>query len=571
MARMVPNLDTAALDRISSKAEKTVYLALREQLPHNHLVVHSLELLGNRPGVGPRDSEADFVVFDPDAGYLVLEVKGGGIEVDPGTGKWSSRDRHGVWHDIKDPFRQARNAKHELLRTLKNASGWGHAGMPHITIGHAVLFPDLADTHRLVGPDRPGNIMGGRNELEDAAVWIQCVMSFWVSKSEMSNSLGELGMRVVESTFCKKVRVDVPLSFVLKDESSRQIDLTKQQGRILASLGYRSRAAIAGGAGTGKTLLAMQHAKKLASQGRRTLLVCFNRALADFLKHEAQDIEDLDCMSFHQLCYWRSKTVRAEQGIDLLKQAENTMPTAPIYDVQYPFALAQSTEYSPFRYAAIVVDEAQDFGEEFWLPLELLLEDPDDSPLFLFFDPNQAVYKRAESFPILDPPFLLTTNCRNTDHIHRVAYQFYHGDEVFPPGIDGAPHRVLTSNSIDAQAKQIQTQVSELISRESVSPSDICILILDKDKRHYYQALKNIGRPAQSNWSFEKHWVPQTVLVDTARRFKGLESMIVFLWGFENILPDRDRELLYVGLSRARSRLFLVCAKQHTAFLDEME
>ena len=35
-------------------------------------------------------------------------------------------------------------------------------------------------------------------------------------------------------------------------------------------------------------------------------------------------------------------------------------------------------------YGAIVVDEAQDFDADWWLPLQLLLESPDTSPLYVF-------------------------------------------------------------------------------------------------------------------------------------------------------------------------------------------
>jgi hypothetical protein len=44
-------------------------------------------------------------------------------------------------------------------------------------------------------------------------------------------------------------------------------------------------------------------------------------------------------------------------------------------------------------------------------------------------------------------------------------------------------------------------------------------------------------------------------------RFKGLERAVLFLWGLDEIDPYRDRELLYVGMSRAKGRLTLVGAE----------
>ena len=79
-----------------------------------------------------------------------------------------------------------------------------------------------------------------------------------------------------------------------------------------------------------------------------------------------------------------------------------------------PNALAYSLDVLPERYEAIICDEGQDFREEFWVPLELLLADCDRSPLYVFYDDNQNIYARASTFPIRGEPFPLTVNCRNT-------------------------------------------------------------------------------------------------------------------------------------------------------------
>jgi hypothetical protein len=77
-------------------------------------------------------------------------------------------------------------------------------------------------------------------------------------------------------------------------------------------------------------------------------------------------------------------------------------------------------------------------------------------------------------------------------------------------------------------------------------------------KAAYYAEIKDKPLPQGAKWSIEAHRVPDSVLVDTVSRFKGLESAIVFLWGLQDLHPDIDAESLYVGLSRAKSRLYLV-------------
>src|SRR5262245_20543040 len=80
-------------------------------------VFHSVAWQAPRAG-REGDGEADFVLLHPRHGLLVLEVKGGRINVD--EGRWSSIDRYGTRHPIKDPFRQATASKHALLRYLRD-------------------------------------------------------------------------------------------------------------------------------------------------------------------------------------------------------------------------------------------------------------------------------------------------------------------------------------------------------------------------------------------------------------------------------------------------------------------
>ena len=558
MATMVPVLDDISLLKVKSAAERNVYKALRDGLGNKVLVVHSLELIAQQEGASPTDAEADFVVFDPFRGFLAIEVKGGGISCDAIKRQWYSTDRLGVVNEIKDPFRQARNAKHEILRHLKSSRAWGSSGMPRTLMGHAVIFPDLQDANALVGPDRPLAIIGNNTMLQNASVWLDSAFKYWGHNNDSWQPLGLKGMGVVESLFCQSVVVNMPLALSIEREYERQIELTERQGRILRSLRHRHRAAIAGGAGTGKTLIALQHAKSLAAQGLRTLLVCYNRALADFLKRQAAGADNLHAMSFHQLCDWRIKAVNASSGKDLMREARSSYPGSDKFDVQMPYALARSTEFDDFRYQAIVVDEGQDFGDEYWMPIEMLLEDEDDSPLFIFLDPNQSVYRIASTFPIQEAPFYLTENCRNTKHIHSAAYQYYSGDEVDPPDIDGVPPQIIEESGIKQQSIKIKALVSHLIVDEKVNSDDIVVLVLDDNKHLYYKALELTGNPNTAKWSFESLWNKSTVLVDTAKRFKGLEAGVVILWGIEHLNCQRDRELLYVALSRARSRLYIV-------------
>ncbi len=71
--------------------------------------------------------------------FLVLEVKGGGVEYDPETRGWKSRSGDGRVHHIKDPFEQARKNTHQLKSQILKQS---FPGLEKLPCAFAVVFPD---------------------------------------------------------------------------------------------------------------------------------------------------------------------------------------------------------------------------------------------------------------------------------------------------------------------------------------------------------------------------------------------------------------------------------------------
>lgn len=559
MAIMRPELDEERLLLIEqrSRAEAKFYRACRDGLSERFLVLFSLPWVGadNRGNV--RDGEVDFIIFDEQSGFLVIEIKGGGISRDPRTGQWASSNRNGTF-EIKDPFEQAKTNKHKVLGLLKTHPYWQRAG-GRILAGHAVFFPDLMDIDKLVTPSSPAAIIGGMNDLSDLGSWCSRALAYWQGNGAPYLAFGKGGVHVAENIFCRPISVPALLSAKLMDEERQRIQLTQQQALLLSALGLRKKAAIAGGAGTGKTLLALYKAQKLAESGLKTLLLCYNRELADHLKAVYGGQTNLSPMSFHQLCDWHIRLTLQRTGRDVLAKAKTMYPRDDLFDVQMPYALALSTEELPDeKFDAIIVDEGQDFKEEYWLPVEMLLKDMEEDFLYIFFDPNQAVYHCAKSFPIKELPFLLNANCRNTRCIHELANHFYQGTEMVPPPILGEPTNWIVDPSRIVQVQQLHRTIATLIKDEKISPTEMVVLVAGDYKEAFYGLLQPFTLPHGVKWSWEKHRVPQAVLVDTVRRYKGLEALIVFLWGLDAVDNEKLREILYVGVSRAKSRIYVI-------------
>jgi hypothetical protein len=564
VARVVPALEEDELRLIRSKAEARFYTTCRDRLPADWVVLFSVPWVCTSFGGAPRDGEADFVILVPDVGMLIVEVKGGGVEFDPPSARWTSIDRNGARHQIKDPFSQARNEKHAIIRLLKDDAQWRAKQSDKILIGHAVLLADVACVDGLVGTSSPREIIGGSADVAGCEKWVLRALEYWRGQSldATFSPLTVKGIGAIESVLFRRLEARPLLANRLAADELLRIALTEQQSRVLRALGSRSHAAICGGAGTGKTLLAVERARMCARRGMKTLLLTYNRLLADYMKHAALDEAGLLAMSFHQLCEWRSNLARRESGRDLEREAELAFPSrggSEYYDLQLPFALALSTEILTERFDAIIVDEAQDFRAEYWAGVELLHSPGPNHCFYVFYDPNQAIYTQSPYSPIREQPFLLTSNCRNTRAIHDFAYRYFKGDATDPPiEIVGEPVEFKEAASITSQATTIHSLIVNLLSKEGILPSQVAVLVCGQPKSSYFDAICQKPLPRGASWSIEGPAASNGVRLDTVRRFKGLEADIVFLWGVDSMPADQMTETLYIGSSRAKSKLCVV-------------
>ena len=108
MAQLFPKFSDDYLENISSAAEVKFYRSCAKRLPERLLIIHSMSLLQDNKNASAFFGECDFVIFDPDFGLFIIEVKGGGIEFNPNISKnWFSINKDGNKFQIKDPFRQS--------------------------------------------------------------------------------------------------------------------------------------------------------------------------------------------------------------------------------------------------------------------------------------------------------------------------------------------------------------------------------------------------------------------------------------------------------------------------------
>ena len=558
-ATIRPELTELQLSSLKSSAEAKFYRACRDQLSSKYLVLHSIIWVQRTVSGALRDGEADFIIFDPDGGFVVVEIKGGGISHDPIKDIWYSVDRGGNEHEIKDPFKQVLTEKHVILEQIKGHKAWGKYIDGRILATHGVFFPDIDDVKGLVLPQSPKEILGCKANLDSIQHWLNTLFDYWKGREGSFHALGKPGMAIVNDLYTREISVMPLLKSELNDEEVVRIKLTEQQARTLRVLGHRHKAAISGGAGTGKTLLALQRAKDLAGSGKRTLLLCYNQPLGGWLRTCATGIQNLTAYNYHKFCEDRIKQVRTEFGRDLLVEANQSYPNEDEWDVLRPYALALSAEILEEKFDAIVIDEGQDFSDEYWLSISMLFSNEDDGYFYIFYDDNQALYSRSADFPIKDPPFLLTVNCRNTQAIHDLSYGFYRGEQIDPPSIQGREVQYIAAINFENQATKIHSMILEFLGKEGISGSQIVVLIESRKYNSLQALLARKPLPKPFAWSNSYvHGEKNLVTIETIYRFKGLESDIILLWGLDSLDKDSDREIFYVGTSRAKSLLYII-------------
>ena len=564
MARMVPHRSETELAAHRPTSEADAYRALRDSTPNEWLIIFDKRSIAQPEAASPTSIQTDFIVFVPESGFLIIEMKGGIIKINDSTGKWTRLNDKGQPNEMEDPTAQALGSLKMLISAVRKSRGWTKNDPQYLLTGHALLFPDLTDSDvaQLSQPpdlSRPQEILGGKSALENIEAWIRGVFSFWARNNAEWQPLGAEGMRVAEQLFCSQIIIKRPLAHLLKIEHEQQdITLTNQQTDVLRLLVWHPRALIAGGAGTGKTLIALHKAKELAKQGLRTLFVCYNKGLSDYLDRNCEGLENLHAYTWDMLVSRRIGDVKKSRNIDVSQLIAKEYPALHDDDTLQAYAVARSTELVPFRYEAIIVDEGQDFPKAVFLAFKKLLADQKQSSWYIFFDYNQAVYQKKFEFPIKVFPVPLTKNCRSTRYIHDAAYAFYKGEQHTDlPDTPGDRLMLLAASDMQSQAVQIHALVEQLIHDEKIAPDQICVLVAANSCHPYRDALRAQGQPRGAFWSVEKYWQARGVTVDTVKRFKGLETSIVILWGIEDVAIDIAREMLYVALSRSRSRVWL--------------
>lgn len=517
------------------EAEVSVYENLCASLPDGWHVYYSRPWLGLTPDGEEREGEADFVVAHPSHGLLVIEVKGGAVSRRPETEEWVSRNRLGITNRIKDPVQQASRSKHALLAKLKEQPGWN---AHYITARQGVVLPDCSRPRHALGANMPLWLFAFAEDLDRLGGWVESRLCREDDEQDApGRGLGADGMLALHRLLAAGFELRPSLARALREDRREVERLTREQCDILSSLDGFPQMTVAGGAGTGKTLLALEKACRLAEDGARVLLTCYNEALGEHLSRLTEGFPTVTAASFHSVC---GRTARAA-GIEVAGSGRGLYATA------LPDALLEAvSSREDMKFDAVVVDEGQDFREGWLTTLRLCLRDPENGHLYVFHDDNQKVYSHSGGWlkELPQARYQLTRNLRNTRAIHLCSKPWYGGKATRSAGPEGVPVEWHVSKRKDELAAIVKGAVTDLTGRQKVPPGDIAVLTggrVDGNPITSRGAISGVPFAQAGKGSDGR------LIFDTVRRFKGLDRPVVLLTDVEELM---EPELVYVALTR---------------------
>lgn len=536
MARMIPaRFDEAT----TSTAERLLYYRLQDHLSDEWTVLHALPWLdGSRPRL--QQGECDFLLLHPRHGLLVLEAKAGTPAYDGSDGSW----RYDDGSRLADPVQQARRGAHYLQGLLADRSlAWRQAALP---FGYAVAFPDARAVRGELRPDIDARLFLLEPDLDDLQARVVRVLALFSEPSPAPRPDAVAGaLEVLQPTF----RLVATLAPVVDLANRELVRLTEEQAWVLEGMAGNPRLVVRGGAGTGKTLLVAAGARRLAAEGRRTLVLCFNRPLAAHLREMlAADGGIVTVATFHDHCL----SLLAEAGAPAPPEGEPGR-----WDRLADGALA-ALPRTRTRWDAVLVDEAQDFEPDWWLLVEELLTDRAASTWHLFLDDHQNLYGRDPQLPFARPEFNLRRNCRNT----RPVAAFSRGAIGLPADASlatlpaGPSPEVFEVADAAAEREAVRKALHDLVAVQGLAPAQVVVLGAHRLDKSSLASGRRLGNLEVVDAADPRAGEPGTVRYSTVHRFKGLEADAVLLVGIGEPSrvygPEQWRRFLYVGASRAR-------------------
>ena len=542
MAIMIPDIPK----EFNVKSREGSMFEELSRLSDEYYVFHSFEIVTLKGNV-ITESETDFVIFHPRKGLICLEAKAGQVKYEKGYWQYGS----GVIMKHNGPYCQAKKNKWKL-RDYMISHGLEYESNNCKKI-HAVWFPDVP-LGNFNNVNLPGEGDINITLTADAFGHIQEHIDRIFAYEGQDRCLTKLSDQSVKKILNRVLAPSFNLISLQQVQKERNISVFKrllnEQVALLNYLEDQNNAIINGLAGTGKTVIAVEKARRHAIQNQKVLFLCYNSYLKDHLREVYSD---------PNIAYY---TVAG-----LSQKFCGKVDYKALQD-----KLIEMLLDGTFPYQHVIVDEGQDFGREeideveiINILKELTVESKKQNGTFyLFYDKNQMVQSTVTPDYIKNAECKLTLyrNCRNTENIALTSLRFLGSEKspkLYPDAVVGEHPEIGICKGKDEMIMLLNAEIDKYVD---AGYNDVTVLTCKTEESSVIaECCKD------SKYRYKRGYVRFT----TCRKFKGLESDVIIVIDIDKkSFDDEGKMLMYVGTSRAKFKLSCIINMSEDECLEIM-
>ena len=505
---------------VPTESERQVYYALKTQLPDSFEVFYSVSWTELVKGVKLIKSEADFIVLDPDQGFLCLEVKGGAVRIQ--DGEWYVSDSfYGERHLKISPYKQAEKSMYHFRDSYSNRYNYSYKG----TYGFGVVFPFCYIGQEVELDNRTRECTIDKGDMNN--LYKKIKRMFRVCSGDKYGSI--VYSPTQHQFFAELLKENLAIaasSGALSEYKERQLAvINRVQDNYVFLLKGIKQFLIRGGAGTGKTWIAMKMANKSAAANDRVLFVCVSKHLCKMVRGVVDSNVQVNSLEY-----------LFREGIQGFTNLQD-----------YDFASTTRLASNCCKYDAIYVDEAQDLKEEWAKTILLFLKDKVKSRLGIFYDETQVLRNKSfgNGFGNNLPLFYLNENIRNTSNIYKWATsETSLGTDVITNPVEGPTPQKEAFSSKEQLNHHLEVLLKRFIDDERLPNTSLVILVESTND------FMNEHPEGMAKWCFS-YDIPtkeNQIRISTVEDYKGLEADMIIYIHSENT----SKHMNYIAYTRAK-------------------